>query len=270
MAARRSSEHHCGPFGPNCTAKVGLSTASRDRLDARDLLLDARAAGRGRSLRPWRGRRPAAPPGGRRVAIDQRIAVAHEDGEGHPHADVARRAGDFARLLDRRHRPVEAGVVRHDRARAAARRAAEGGERAEIGVDRRHRREPQQPGLERLAAAPNEVGESGRAMIMRVDQRRQGEAAPLGRRRRRRDRRDRAVLDDEVDRRPRPAAPSVGRSADAGQIVVLMAGSSITLMWAATIRQPSGKRTQVCICRPTLPGAPSRRNSVAAMARSRP
>ena len=31
-------------------------------------------------------------------------------------------------------------------------------------------------------------------------------------------------------------------------------GSSITLTWAATTNQPSGKRTQVCICRPTLPG----------------
>ena len=29
----------------------------------------------------------------------------------------------------------------------------------------------------------------------------------------------------------------------------------MTLTWAATIRQPSGKRAQVCICRPTLPGA---------------
>ena len=29
----------------------------------------------------------------------------------------------------------------------------------------------------------------------------------------------------------------------------------MTLTWAATMRQPSGKRTQVCICRPVLPGA---------------
>ena len=35
-------------------------------------------------------------------------------------------------------------------------------------------------------------------------------------------------------------------------------GSSMMLTWAATIRQPSGKRTQVCICRPTLPGSVSR------------
>ena len=32
------------------------------------------------------------------------------------------------------------------------------------------------------------------------------------------------------------------------------APSSTTLTWAATTRQPSGKRTQVCIWRPTLPG----------------
>src|SRR5262249_37091798 len=35
-------------------------------------------------------------------------------------------------------------------------------------------------------------------------------------------------------------------------------GSSMMLTWAATILQPSGKRTQVCICRPTRPGALSR------------
>jgi hypothetical protein len=46
--------------------------------------------------------------------------------------------------------------------------------------------------------------------------------------------------------------------------------SSITLTCAATIRQPSGKRTQVCICRPILPGALSRRNKVAAIAKSWP
>ena len=28
MAPSNSSEHHCGPFGPNCTEKVGLSTAA--------------------------------------------------------------------------------------------------------------------------------------------------------------------------------------------------------------------------------------------------
>ena len=30
--------------------------------------------------------------------------------------------------------------------------------------------------------------------------------------------------------------------------------SSITLTWAATTCQPSGNFTQLCICRPTLPG----------------
>ncbi len=35
-------------------------------------------------------------------------------------------------------------------------------------------------------------------------------------------------------------------------------GSSMMLTWAATTRHPSGKRTQVCIWRPTLPGAVSR------------
>ena len=48
------------------------------------------------------------------------------------------------------------------------------------------------------------------------------------------------------------------------------AGLSMTLTWAATMRQPPGKRTQVCICRPTFPGVASRWNKVAATAKSRP
>ena len=48
------------------------------------------------------------------------------------------------------------------------------------------------------------------------------------------------------------------------------AGSSMRLTCAATTRQPSGKRTQVCICRPTLPGMLSRWNRVEATAQSRP
>ena len=35
-------------------------------------------------------------------------------------------------------------------------------------------------------------------------------------------------------------------------------GLSIRLTWAPTIRQPSGNFTQVCICRPILPGADGR------------
>ena len=47
-------------------------------------------------------------------------------------------------------------------------------------------------------------------------------------------------------------------------------GSSIKLTCAATTRQPSAKRTQVCICRPTFPGTLARWNSVEATAWSRP
>ena len=49
------------------------------------------------------------------------------------------------------------------------------------------------------------------------------------------------------------------------------APSSTTLTWAATTRQPSGKRTQVWLCavHPLIEG-PLRRNSVLAVAKSRP
>jgi hypothetical protein len=44
----------------------------------------------------------------------------------------------------------------------------------------------------------------------------------------------------------------------------------IRLTLAATTFQPSGKRTQLCIWRPILPGAELRRNSVEAVPKSRP
>src|SRR6266852_1138212 len=46
--------------------------------------------------------------------------------------------------------------------------------------------------------------------------------------------------------------------------------SPITLTCAATTNQPSGKRTQACICRPTLPGVVTRWNRVEAIAKSQP
>ncbi len=50
----------------------------------------------------------------------------------------------------------------------------------------------------------------------------------------------------------------------------IQAGSSMIETCAATTRHPSGMRTQVCIWRPTLPLALSRRNSVDAVAKSVP
>ena len=73
--------------------------------------------------------------------------------------------------------PCEARVMGHDRSRAAARRAAEGGERAEIGIDRRHRAEAQQPGLERLAGAAERGRREGPRMVVRIDERGHGEQA---------------------------------------------------------------------------------------------
>ena len=48
------------------------------------------------------------------------------------------------------------------------------------------------------------------------------------------------------------------------------AASSITLTWPVTMCQPSSKRTQVWVWRPTLPGMVVRWNSVFATAKSRP
>ena len=77
------------------------------------------------------------------VAIDERMPVAHEHRESHAHPDLFRRPRDGLGFLDRRHRAVEAGVMRHDRTRPGARGAGERGERAEVRVDRRHRAELQ-------------------------------------------------------------------------------------------------------------------------------
>ena len=50
----------------------------------------------------------------------------------------------------------------------------------------------------------------------------------------------------------------------------LRLGFAMTLTWPTTMRQPSSQRTQVCVMRPTLPGAVVRWNSVEAIAKSRP
>src|SRR5262249_3790686 len=51
---------------------------------------------------------------------------------------------------------------------------------------------------------------------------------------------------------------------------VASAGLSMKLTCAATTCQPSAKRTQVCICRPILPGTDARSNRVEATAKLRP
>ena len=103
------------------------------------------------------------------------------------------------RLGDGVFRPVKARVMRHHRAGAAARRAAEGGESAEIGVDRRHRRQPQQPEFERLVGAAERSRRQRPAMVVGVGERRHGEPAARRRRRAGAQRRDMFALDDDVD-----------------------------------------------------------------------
>ena len=64
----------------------------------------------------------------------------------------------------------------------------------------------------------------------------------------------------------------IGRMSDGEPFLAHQAspGASMMLTCAATTRQPSGKRTQVCIWRPTLPTSVGRWNSVEATAQSRP
>ena len=168
----------------------------------------------------------------------------------------------------RRHGSVKAGVMRHHRSRSAARGAAESAQRREIGIDRGHRAETQEPALERLVGAAERSRRQGATVVVRIDQRRHRETFSLGHGGRRNGG-DAAVFDRDVDRRPGGRAVS-RQQYDARDDALHVFGSSMTLIWAATMRQPSGKRTQVCICRPTLPGAESRRNRVAEIAQSRP
>jgi hypothetical protein len=82
--------------------------------------------------------------GAQRGPVNQRVAVAHEHGERDAQADIPSRARGFAHFLDRRHRAVQARVMRHHRRRPGAGGASERGHGGG------------------LPAAPNEVGESGR------------------------------------------------------------------------------------------------------------
>jgi hypothetical protein len=188
-------------LGPNCTQRAAPSTAAAI---ASTRAICSATLHRGEKLRL--DHRPRV--GGQLrqdaliAAVDHRVAIAHEHGERDAHADIRGRTGDFARFLDRRHGPVKARIVRHHRARASPRRSSQGGERAEIGIDRRHRGQAQKPGLERLASRAKGRWRQRARMVMRVDERGQSEAPSLRRARSRDDRRDDAVLDDEVHRRP--------------------------------------------------------------------
>ena len=146
---------------------------------------------------------------GRGVSIDQRIAVAHVQGEADADAHIRRSAGDGARLFNQWHRAKQPRVMRHDAAGAGARCAAKSGERCRVRINRRHRAEPQQPDLERLAAAAKRRGRQGPRMVMRVDERGQGEKAPGRGGDCRRDGFDQAVFNGDVEKaraRFRPGA----------------------------------------------------------------
>ena len=187
---------------PELDGKRGALDRRRDRLDPGDLILDARR--RREELRLDHGARGLGQPvqyavGG---AVDQRIAVAHEDRERDADADLRRRPRHLARFLDRRHRALEPGVMRHHRPGPAAGRPPERGERAEIGVDRRHRRAAQEPGLEGLRRRAEGRRRERPCVIMRIDERRHREQPARRRACRRRDRRDAAVSKRDVDRRP--------------------------------------------------------------------
>ena len=91
--------------------------------------------------------------------VDQRIAVAHGDGEGDANADVGGGARDFAGLLDERRRAMRAHVMGHDRSRARARGASESGERGQVGIDRGIAARRSSQVSNGLPAPPNDVGE---------------------------------------------------------------------------------------------------------------
>ena len=84
-------------------------------------------------------------------------------------ADVGGGARDLAGLLDQRRRAMRAHVMGHHGSRARPRGASESGQRAKIGIDRRHRGKPQQPGLQRLAGAAERGRRQRPRMIMRID-----------------------------------------------------------------------------------------------------
>ena len=206
----------------------------------------------------------------RLVAVDERIAVAHEDGERHAHADVGGGAGES------RAPPRPATSARGSGCSAPSpsrRRRARRGRRRRARRDRgRSPASPRDAGASSRAASPPRRTRSataagnGRAHWRAPAWR---EAAGTGGFGRRRDRGDAAVLDCDVDRRRRPARRRSGARTTPSSPRTHGGGSSMTLTWAATIRQPSGKRIQVCICRPILPGravAPEQRRGDRAVA----
>ena len=184
------------------------SEASRNRLRAARACTTAPPAGRiARRTSGWRPPRPRRRParsasstgsGGRRKrcadflarlrrqrgqdrlgrAIDQRIAVAHRDGEADAHADVAGGARDLGHLGRQIGQPLHAGVVHHDGAGAAERAARQRHRGGEIRIDRRQQREIGNPGFERLAGAAIGRGRGDAGMVVGVGERGQRQQPP--------------------------------------------------------------------------------------------
>ena len=95
------------------------------------------------------------------------------------HADVAGRLCDRARLGRKVGQALHARIVRHGRADAAARDAAERHRRGEPGIDRRDEREIRQPGLERHVEAADLAQPHHPRVVVRIGERGQHEPDPL-------------------------------------------------------------------------------------------
>ena len=198
--------------GPELNRKESALGLGSDRLDVGDLLYDPRHRGKELGLDHRADVVRQFHQDAVFAFIDERVTIAHEHREGDAQADVPGGPGDFLGLVDRRHGPVKAGVVRHHRARAGARRASEGGDRAEIGVDRGHRGKAQQPRLERLAGCAERCRREGAGVIVRIDQRGHRQQAARGRVSGGSNLSDASVPDRQIDRRTGRTA--VGRQQD--------------------------------------------------------
>ena len=112
--------------------------------------------------------------------VDQRVQVAAVYGERNVDADVACGFSYGACFCWKVSKALHARVVRHHRADAPTRGAAEGDRGCKPGIDRGNEREIGKPGLERHVVAADLAQSDNARMIVRIGERRQNEGSGSG------------------------------------------------------------------------------------------
>ena len=165
--------------------------------------------------------------------VDQRVQVAAVYGERNIDADVACGFSYGACFCWKVSKALHARVVRHHRADAPTRGAAEGDRGCKPGIDRGNEREIGKPGLERHVVAADLAQSDNARMVVRIGERRQNEGSGSG-----------AGSGRTVAMRPASSSMTcracggsfaLGRSHDAARRCVVSVGTNIAVVTTSRV-----------------------------------